>query len=698
MPRYDYEPGDIIRAAADYRVVRYLGAGGMGTVYGVDHCELSRPFAIKTMPSSLAHRDDLKEMFGREARTVAQLGVPNPHPGIVEVVDLGRTRDRGRMPYLVMPWLVGETLRGALDREGSLPVLQCIGIVTHLCEALYHAHERGVVHRDLKPDNIFIPQVSRGVAIQVLDWGISKLVAQADDPSVFLGTPPWASREQLLGEGIGPPSDIYSAGVVLFRCLTGRMPFEEYGTSLEKLLATVSVAAPSIASFGDFPPDLERLVARALSKDPSRRPADALAFAEELQEIGRAFRKSRDPHTHVTDRVQRPTRDLETARPEQITEAKIAPRTIEDPDLPKYVEAERQKLLAQRQWLPESPNPGRHVLSPPHANGQSSEVTGFERTEERRPAAQLVESPASPPTRRERARRDGDREARSEAEARSLLAMRDAPTNLPGPPSAPLGPPASIRYVESAPAAGARHALVHDTVPSAPPRMTVPMGPPRRADAETPAPSSVTVPSVSPGSLGGRAKARWRWFFGSTTWKTLGRPMVLVSACVMLVVLVGIRVGRARLSAEAEPAAPPTAGAATGGASNVAETAAAASAPSTETAAAEAASPPASEGAVTSHASAISRTTHPAAATESAPPLVRASAQAGKPRSSPASPAQRPDQQHAHDIDFEGRAAPAPSTGPAPLHSAPTPTAPVRPRDPASKDGPPPKDDILRKM
>ena len=322
----DYKPGDLIRAAQDYVVVKALGAGGMGSVYLAKHRVLYRPFVLKLLHAEHFHRAELIEMFEAEARTVARLGEPEPHPGIIEVVDLGRTKDRGCMPYMVMPYLVGETLSAALERRNFLTVLESIGLVTRILQALDHAHRRGVVHRDVKPENIFIPQVSEGIAVKVLDWGISKLVAQARDPHMFLGTPAWASKEQILGHGIGPLSDVYSAGAVLFRCLTGRMPFAELGGGYAELRRAVDAPAPRITDFGDFPPSLGNLVALALAKDSSHRPVDALAFATALQEIGDDVRRQQPsaPPSHPV-RYSAPS--------ELITEANIAGLTIEDPEI-----------------------------------------------------------------------------------------------------------------------------------------------------------------------------------------------------------------------------------------------------------------------------------------------------------------------------------------------------------------------------
>lgn len=484
MPTYDYKEGDIIRAAQDYKVIALLGAGGMGCVYLAEHCELYRQFAVKLLNAELWNRNDLIEMFGSEARTVARLGEPEPHPGIIEVIDLGRTRDRARMPYMVMPYLHGETLAGALRRKGKLTLLEAIGTATHLCKALDHAHRRGVIHRDVKPANIFIPQTSEGSAIRVLDWGISKLLARVEDPNTFLGTPAWASKEQMLGQGIGPLSDVYSAAVVLFECLTGSLPFAKYGSSFKELAAAIHIPAPLLRHYGDFPRELEALVASALSKDPARRPQDALAFAEELQHIARLVRGRRDPHTHVTDRVEWAPRDVRASHHEPITEAHIAARTIEDPEVDKWVQAHVRKSLG-----------GAPIASAPI-------LTGFETTERKRRQPSHTEPMAGRPR------------------------MRQALTNVPGPVSAPSGP-GSVRYVTA-------------PVPTKPSRVL-------SSDRDTPRPVSVASESNEQSFLR-RAHARWVWLFGSATWRELGRPMTRLAIGAMVVAFVVTVVGRSQFS------------------------------------------------------------------------------------------------------------------------------------------------------
>jgi serine/threonine protein kinase len=337
---HDYQPGDTIRGdGAEYLVQAVLGSGGMGAVYLVKDKNIGRPFVLKVLHRSLAHRRDLIERFEVEARALGHLS----HPGIIEIFQLNRTRDDKRMPYYLMEVLTGESLADSLRRHGKLDLFTSLGIATKLLHALDHAHERGIVHRDIKPDNIFLHRGSSSEpVVKLLDFGILKLVASEENPGIFIGTPRYCAPEQLqAGPSIGPKADLYSVGVVLFQMLTGHVPFEGYGGSLEEMVHTLIVDAPALTKHGTFPPALVAVVASALAKDPEQRPVDAFTFASELRKIRRDFAPDReDPHTHVTAEViaeaGRPHRD-----PSQITLAHLAAPTAPDEDMGKLMDALR---------------------------------------------------------------------------------------------------------------------------------------------------------------------------------------------------------------------------------------------------------------------------------------------------------------------------------------------------------------------
>jgi serine/threonine protein kinase len=481
---HDYQPGDTIRGdGAEYLVQAVLGSGGMGAVYLVKDKNIGRPFVLKVLHQSLAHRRDLIERFEVEARALGHLS----HPGIIEIFQLNRTRDDKRMPYYLMEVLTGESLADSLRRHGKLDLFTSLGIATKLLHALDHAHERGIVHRDIKPDNIFLHRgTSSEPVVKLLDFGILKLVASEENPGIFIGTPRYCAPEQLqAGPSIGPKADLYSVGVVLFQMLTGHVPFEGYGGSLEEMVHTLIVDAPSITKHGIFPPALVAVVASALAKDPDQRPADAFTFASELRKIRRDFAPDReDPHTHVTAEViaepGRPQRDAS-----QITSAHLAAPTSPDEDMGKLMDALRAGegvgVAAALRDMEKQPV----VL-----------ITGFESTANELVDALDTTEPSPSPGRPE--------------------VRRDAVTALPRSRSSD-GAPGSVRYLTKepphAPVAAGRDAartkgVIQKTVPLARPKpvhhYTEPMaGRPGRFahpaahDARTPEPQAIDNPRPS---------------------------------------------------------------------------------------------------------------------------------------------------------------------------------------------------------
>ena len=474
---HDYKPGDTIQGdGAEYLVQAVLGSGGMGAVYLVKDKNIGRLFVLKVLHQSLSHRRDLIERFEVEARALGHLS----HPGIIEIFQLNRTRDDKQMPYYLMEVLTGESLADSLRRHGKLDLFTALGIATKLLHALDHAHERGIVHRDIKPDNIFLHRgPSSEPVVKLLDFGILKLVASEENPGIFIGTPRYCAPEQLqAGPSIGPKADLYSVGVVLFQMLTSHLPFEGYGGSLEEMVHTLIVQAPLLSKHGKFPPELVALVASALSKEPDKRPADAFTFASELRKIRRDFAPDReDPHTHVTAEViAEPGRPRQDAS--QITSAHLAAPTAPDEDMGKLMDALRAGEGAAV----------ADVLRDME-NQPSVSITGFESTAEE-PVA-----PASPP-------------------AKKPEVQRDAVTALPRSGSSERTP-GSVRYLtKEAPHADAKEpdsprpkAVIHQTVPMARPKpvhhYTEPMaGRPGRFahpaanDARTPEPQAIDNPSA----------------------------------------------------------------------------------------------------------------------------------------------------------------------------------------------------------
>ncbi|MBX7080404.1 MAG: protein kinase [Nannocystaceae bacterium] len=269
------------RSVIDQYVVRAkLGEGGMGAVYLADQPAIGRQAVIKVIHPWLSRDATIAQRFATEAKAAARL--QNPH--IVAIYNYGRMPD-GTL-FLAMEHLAGRTLAQALRAEGRLDPTRAVGIATQVCEALGHAHARGVVHRDLKPSNIMLVARDRGPDfVKVLDFGIAKLDGgEGTAAGVMLGTPQYMSPEQLTGKPVDGRSDLYALAVVLYEMLTGRPPFSADNAMAyihkhtTELPVPLSQACPGLR----VPPALEACLVRALAKAPHQRPQTAEIFADEL--------------------------------------------------------------------------------------------------------------------------------------------------------------------------------------------------------------------------------------------------------------------------------------------------------------------------------------------------------------------------------------------------------------------------------
>jgi dienelactone hydrolase/plasmid stabilization system protein ParE len=281
-------------ALADrYRIERELGAGGMATVYLARDLKHGREVAIKVLHADVA-RSLTGERFLREIAITARLN----HPHILALLDSGEAGG-GELLYYVMPVATGESLRDRLERDGAMPVAEALRVAMDATEALVHAHAQGVVHRDIKPDNVLL---SGGHAI-VVDFGIAKAVGQArgaattlTSDGMSLGTPAYMAPEQATGDSdTDHRADIYAVGALLFEMLAGAPAFA--GTWRQIVMDKFAKDAPSLAPrCPAAPPELVRLVARCLARDPADRPATAEALLSELRSLA-APRKQGRPRT-----------------------------------------------------------------------------------------------------------------------------------------------------------------------------------------------------------------------------------------------------------------------------------------------------------------------------------------------------------------------------------------------------------------
>jgi dienelactone hydrolase len=270
--------------AGRYRIERQLGVGAMATVFLAHDLKHDRDVALKVLKPDLA-KSLTGERFLREIAITARLN----HPHILTLLDSGETAD-GEYLYYVMPVATGESLRDHLGREGAFSIDEAVRLAIDVAEALAHAHAQGVVHRDIKPDNVVL---SGGHAI-VLDFGIAKALGHARESMTLtmegtsIGTPVYMAPEQATGDGdVDHRADIYAVGAMLYEMLTGVPPF---AGPLHKIVADkVTTEAPSVsAKCAEAPSSLVKVVARCMSRDPAGRPQTAEALVAELRAVSGA--------------------------------------------------------------------------------------------------------------------------------------------------------------------------------------------------------------------------------------------------------------------------------------------------------------------------------------------------------------------------------------------------------------------------
>jgi eukaryotic-like serine/threonine-protein kinase len=258
-------------AGGRYRVERTLGRGGMSVVYLAHDESLQRPVAVKVLAAELGDDDTFRRRFLREARLAGRLS----HPNIVQVYDAGETDDQ--RPYIVMELVPGRTVADC----GKLDPGEVITLAVQACAGLQHAHDAGLVHRDVKPGNLLLRD--DGV-LKIADFGIARAAeaTQLTQLGTVLGTAAYLAPEQAAGETVTAQADIYSLGAVLYELLTGRTPHES--GSLAELAA--KQAAGAITSVRDLEPSvpepMEAAVMHSLARDPNFRPSSAADFAHEF--------------------------------------------------------------------------------------------------------------------------------------------------------------------------------------------------------------------------------------------------------------------------------------------------------------------------------------------------------------------------------------------------------------------------------
>ena len=274
----------------NYCIVDELGEGGMGMVYLAEHTLIGRKAAIKTLHPELSSEDEVVHRFFNEAKAVTAI----KHPGIVEIYDFG-TRDDGTA-YIVMEYLIGDTLKERLAKVGRLPVHKALEITRQAASALGAAHRAGIIHRDLKPDNVFLvddPEI--GERVKLVDFGIAKILG-ADDHSVHrtrtgmvMGTPLYMSPEQCRGAGkVDARADFYSLGCILYELLCGQPPFVREGLGAVLGAHMYEQPAPPHSLEPSLEPAVDAFVLRLMAKEPGDRFADASDLVKALPRASEA--------------------------------------------------------------------------------------------------------------------------------------------------------------------------------------------------------------------------------------------------------------------------------------------------------------------------------------------------------------------------------------------------------------------------
>lgn len=277
-----FRAGELI--GGRYRLEELIGSGGMGEVFRAHDMVLARDVAVKLVEAvDPRRREEITRSFLREARISAAIA----HRNVVQILDFGT--HEGHVPFMVMELLKGESLAEVLGRGEALSFEWILTLATEVLEGLSVAHDQGVVHRDLKPENIFLAETKSGVHPKVLDFGISKILDASGSATVttthghVVGTPAYMSPEQARGiKVIDKRTDVYSMGVVLYELLSGEMPFFSENPGDLLLMIITEEATPLIEILPDVGEELSAIVAKAMSKNPDDRFADAREFERAL--------------------------------------------------------------------------------------------------------------------------------------------------------------------------------------------------------------------------------------------------------------------------------------------------------------------------------------------------------------------------------------------------------------------------------
>ncbi|THV39454.1 Stk1 family PASTA domain-containing Ser/Thr kinase [Glycomyces buryatensis] len=293
--------GDLTGAHVDgrYRLQRLIAHGGMASVYEAHDDRLDRTVAVKIITASGITGFDL-DSFTNEARNIARLS----HPNIVAVFDQGV---HDGLPYVVMEYVPGTTLRDLLNRRRRLRIEEAAELCAQILDGLQAAHDAGLVHRDIKPENILLKNGGRGDRVKVVDFGLAEAVhGESQRGGPLLATAAYVAPELVSGQSATPASDVYSTAILLYELLTGEVPFDGPDAGeVARRHRDEDIPSPRLAA-PDVPEGLAQLVTAAASRRPGERPVDAGAFARRLQAV------DTEPSEQAAGQVPRPTRAVRT--------------------------------------------------------------------------------------------------------------------------------------------------------------------------------------------------------------------------------------------------------------------------------------------------------------------------------------------------------------------------------------------------
>src|SRR5690554_3365757 len=280
------------RFAGKYLIEGVLGRGGMGVVYRGKHEWTGRAVAVKILNSELADDPAMTQRFLHEARAAAAI----EHPNVVDVLDMGKSNEGD--VYIALEYLEGHSLGEHLDRYGKLSVDETLSIILPLLDALAEAHRKGIIHRDLKSDNLFLSMNhEKEIVPKLLDFGIAKLAGRrgSTESGTVLGTPNYMSPEQTRGlADLSPASDVWAIGTVIYECLSGKMLFD--GPEPMAVLGAIAMGDEPKVAIAGIPPALNEVLQRCLRKDRNMRIKDAgeLALALRSALVGETHRIHKD--------------------------------------------------------------------------------------------------------------------------------------------------------------------------------------------------------------------------------------------------------------------------------------------------------------------------------------------------------------------------------------------------------------------